>query len=107
MYIRHDRRHACQVDRLDAETSGILMSLGEDGEALCMAFASLNRNETSACACAMRLLRDRRDLKYFPPVVDMGCIVLKTESPHVLTAANDICCDPLDMDQADMRQASV
>ena len=53
---------ACQVDSLDEETRSILTNLGEDGEALCQAFTSVGRNETSACACAMRLLRDRSSL---------------------------------------------
>jgi hypothetical protein len=53
---------ACQVDSLDEETRSVLSNLGEDGEALCQAFTSVRRNETSACACAMRLLRDRSSL---------------------------------------------
>ena len=40
----------------------VLSNLGEDGENLCHAFVTHRRNETSACACAMRLLRDRSTL---------------------------------------------
>ena len=51
-----------QVDRLDDETRSLLLTLGDDGEALCRAFSGIGRDETSAFACAMRLLRDRPTL---------------------------------------------
>ena len=60
------------VDDLDMDTQQALMAAGEHGEALSSAMTQSNRDESYACAAALRLLRDRRGLSIHISVTSLS-----------------------------------